>query len=171
MGLIDEIYPKFSKKSVILDTKPFILYVIGTINPARVETFKPTKEFSMSDFRKLSDFLSSFNTIYVTPYILSEFSHFTLERRDLSNREKEKIAHLIISLNEKKSFLEDSPILDNVFSNRYIAIVGSSDTSLLEVSAGSKVPILTSDGVLADFARKEGKIAFKFLPTVGIVPY
>jgi len=170
MKLIDEIF-NFSKKGIILDTKPLTLYIIGSLNPSRIKTLKRVKEFTLRDFQELSNFLVSFNEIYLTPYILGEFSHFTLEEKGLSEGEKKRIAHLILSLNRKSLVLEKLPVLKKVFSNKHIVVIGSNDASLLEIDVDKRIPILTSDGVLADIARKEGRFAFKFLPTLGIARY
>lgn len=61
--------------------------------------------------------------------------------------------------------------MTNIFSNKHIAIIGAGDASLLEMDIDNNIPILTSDGVLADIARNQGKKAYKFLPYKGLVEY
>jgi len=174
MRLIDKIskYLNFTKKGILLDTKPLTLYVIGNLNLSRVKTFSGTKNFSLRNFHQLSGFLESFGKIYVTPYILSELSHFTLEKKTgLSREEKKQIANLILSLSKKNILLEKLPVLKKVFSNKHIVVIGPNDASLLEASVDKMVPILTSDGVLADIARNQGRVAFKFVPPDGFLEH
>lgn len=82
------------EKGIILDTKPLVLLIIGSLFPDKIIRFNRTKEFSKDDFKELQIILSNYLNIFVTPYILNEFSHFTLEENGLSKEEKMKLQTL-----------------------------------------------------------------------------
>lgn len=160
-----------SKKGIILDTKPLVLYVIGSLNQNRIRSFKKTKEFTVQEFTDLVNFLGNFERYYITPYILAEFSHHTIEQKSLDDSEKREIAKLILKWHKNGNLIEDFQPFDKVFKYNKISVVGSSDSSLLTVNLDSRIPILTSDGPFADIAIKSGRHAIKFIPTIGFANY
>lgn len=160
-----------TKKGIILDTKSFVLFIIGSLFPEKITRFNRTKEFSRDNFRELQIILSKYFSIYITPYILNEFSHLTLEENGLSKEEKVTIADLIKSIKVDDQIKEILLPMTNIFSNKHITIIGAGDASLIETNIDKNIPILTSDGIFADIARSQGKTAFKFLPILGLVDY
>lgn len=131
------------EKGIILDTKPLVLFIVGSLFPDKITRFNRTKEFS----------------------------HLTLEENGLSREEKNEIANFIKSIKINDQITEILSPMTNIFSNKHIAIIGAGDASLLEIDIDNNIPILTSDGVLADIARNQSKKAIKFLPFYGLVEY
>lgn len=160
-------------KGIILDTKPFVLYLIGLIFPEKITRFSRTKEFTRDNFRELSLLVSKFQNIFITPYILAEVSHFTLgeDNSEFSLTEKNAISNFIKSIGSGINISEKYTSANTIFANKHISIIGASDASLLEIDFSNNCLCVTSDTTLFLMANAQGKKVVKLLAQKGIVNY
>lgn len=156
-------------KNVILDTKVFVLYIVGLIDKEYIEKFIKTKEFSKREFEILLERINSFENIVITPHVLTEFSHFTLEVNGFRDDYKKVVKELLVGMQGGNLREEQSGIL-KILGNTKIYYLGIADVSLMEICTEDSV-VITSDGRLADKLREDGKNALKFIPTAGFVNY
>jgi len=66
---------RFRGRDVLMDTNVLLMYVIGTLDPKLIPTFKRTKIFTVEDYAILCRFLGHFRSIVTTPNILTEVSN------------------------------------------------------------------------------------------------
>jgi len=156
-------------KNVILDTKIFVLFIIGTIDKEYICKFLKTKEFSKKDYGLIMEKISIFNRIVITPHILTEFSHLTIEQKSFRDDYKKIIKQFLIQL-QKNNLQEINISIQQIALNNGIYYLGVADVSLMEL-CDDESAIITSDGPLADRLRMENKNVFKFIPTEGFVNY
>ena len=157
-------------KNVILDTGVFILWIVGLIDEGYIKKFIKTKMFSIEDFEVLNSKISTFEKVFITPHILAEFSHQTLEQTSFRDDYKKMVRSFLLKFS-KGDILEENQIdLVKIFSNDKIYYLGVADISIVE-SSNNNYAVITSDGRLADTLRETGKIVFKFIPTQGFVSY
>jgi rRNA-processing protein FCF1 len=60
-----------------------VLFVVGTVNPRRIENFKRTGKYTESDYRLLLRVMERFTTLYTLAHVMAEVSNLT----DLRGRE------------------------------------------------------------------------------------
>jgi hypothetical protein len=156
-------------KNVILDTKVFVLLIVGLIDEKYIGSFFRTKEFSIDNYRLLKQKIGSFEKIFVTPHGVTEFSHLTIEENSFKDDYKKIVKKFILELT--KGNLEEKNIkLSAIFSNNKIFYLGATDVSLMELCEKNSV-VITSDGRLADKLMAAGQNVLKFIPTQGFVNY
>lgn len=68
----DAIFQKFRGKRVLVDTNLLLLYMIGSFQRLRIESFKRTNMFSVEDFDTLVAILAEFKVLVTTPHLLTE---------------------------------------------------------------------------------------------------
>lgn len=156
--------------NIILDTKIFVLFMVGLIDENYIGRFIGTKEFEPEDYRNLMNNIKNFGEIIVTPHILTEFSHHTIEKKGFRDDYKKKLISLLTNNQGKNIFQESGVDSFRIFSNSGVFYLGVADVSLLELCDKNSI-VITSDGPLADKLRSQGKNAYKFLPTEGFVNY
>ena len=76
---------------LIVDTNLLVLYVVGSVNPERIETFKRTRQYARSDYDLLVRVLDKFDRLYSLAHVLAEVSNLT----DLSGDER-LLARLVL---------------------------------------------------------------------------
>ncbi len=62
-------------RKIIIDTNLLVLLVIGLTDRKLIEKHKRTKKFEIEDFKLLTNILSGYDEIVVTPHILTETSN------------------------------------------------------------------------------------------------
>ena len=63
--------------SLLIDTNLLVLFVVGSVAPHRIETFKRTSKYNKADFDLLLRLLSQADRLYTLPHVLSEVSNLT----------------------------------------------------------------------------------------------
>jgi rRNA-processing protein FCF1 len=67
---------RYTNKGILVDTNILLLLFVGTTNRARIERFKPTRQFTEEDYNLLVQFLNEFSKVVTTPNILTEVNSF-----------------------------------------------------------------------------------------------
>ena len=83
-------------KNVILDTEVFVLFVVGMIDRNYIGKFIKTKQYSPREFDLLIQKISTFENIFITPHILAEFSHLTIEHKNFRDDYKKALKEFIL---------------------------------------------------------------------------
>ncbi len=85
-GVLEPLLARYRQRGLLIDTNILLLWVVGTLNPQRINSFKRTKQyFDPEDFDRLNQLTNYFTTIVTTPSILTEVSSFV---NQLSDRER-----------------------------------------------------------------------------------
>jgi hypothetical protein len=91
LGLID----KHRGMGVLIDANLLVLYLVGRVNPKRIQTFKRTQAYTFGDFELLERLISRFSKLSTTPHVLTEVSNLT---GSLGGREGFAIRRLVGSV-------------------------------------------------------------------------
>lgn len=62
-------------RSIVVDTNLLVLLVVGLTDRSLIEKHKRTRSFEVADFELLTEFLSCYDQVVVTPHILTEASN------------------------------------------------------------------------------------------------
>jgi len=62
---------------LLVDTNLLVLFVVGTVNRNRIETFKRTWQYTKEDYDLLRRVLSKFEPLYTLAHVLAEVSNLT----------------------------------------------------------------------------------------------
>jgi hypothetical protein len=65
---------KYRAKGVLLDANLLVLYLVGRVNPNRIQSFKRTQSYSVEDYQLLVRLLGWFGALTTTPHVLSQAS-------------------------------------------------------------------------------------------------
>jgi hypothetical protein len=66
---------KHCAKGVLIDANLPVLYLVGSTNKSRIETFKLTQVYTVEDFELLERLIAYLGDIVTTPHILTEVSN------------------------------------------------------------------------------------------------
>lgn len=152
-------------KICIIDTEPLILYILWKININLVWNFQRIKWYTKNNFFELNNFISKYKDIYVTSHVRNEFSHHTLEWKEIFRLQDTDKKELI-------SFLTTCEIWDchikvnEVILDNWVYRFWFADISCLKLSQETNAPIITSDWEFADYLIGCWIKAHKFRPIV-----
>ena len=153
------------QRGVLIDTKPLLLFLIGSYNPNSIETSKLTQEFTQEDYELLVNFLKRFNQIVTTPNILTEASNL-LDRSEGKIRDKlyELFSYYI------QEFVEESKPSKETVTNKSFSKYGLTDLAIMDNAKG-KYLVLTGDLPLYGYLENIGVdvINFNHLRTVTLL--
>jgi predicted nucleic acid-binding protein len=77
--------------ALLVDTNLLVLFIVGTVNRNRIETFKRTRQYTKSDYDLLCRVLGRFKRLYTVAHVMAEVSNLT----DLADPERRR-ARLIL---------------------------------------------------------------------------
>jgi rRNA-processing protein FCF1 len=77
MDEIDRLLLAYRSKGVLVDSNLLLLYFVGLLDPAKINSFKRTAMFSRADFDLLAKLLGYFRRVVTTPNILTEVSNLS----------------------------------------------------------------------------------------------
>jgi hypothetical protein len=92
MTLARDLTHKHRANGVLLDTNILLLYLVGHVNPQRIERFDRTHRYTISDFLRLNELVREFSIHWTTPTILSEVSNLAKVPGKELDRMRELIA-------------------------------------------------------------------------------
>lgn len=141
---------KYAKSGVLLDTNILLLYVIGTYDPKRIESFKRTNIFLQKDFTLLCALLNRFEKLVVTPHILTEVSNLSGQIGDVAKSEVFSKISVFISKSEEQ-YIAAALVCDDPGFNRF----GLTDIAI-HLVAKERFLVLTEDFALYNSLSKRG---------------
>ncbi len=80
-----------TRSGLLIDTNLLVLFVVGGVNPHRIENFKRTRKYTRADYDLLRRLLKEFYPLYTLAHVMAEVSNLT----DLSGTEREKALYVL----------------------------------------------------------------------------
>lgn len=69
---------EFSEQNgLLIDTNLLVLYIVGSVNINRVESFKRTRKYSRSSYKLLLRVINRFKPVYTLAHVMAEVSNLT----------------------------------------------------------------------------------------------
>jgi hypothetical protein len=149
---------EYSSRGLLVDTNILLLFLVGSVNPNLVGSFKVTASqgFTESDFDLLQRFMGNFQKVVTTPHILTEVSNQADKLKgDYHRKVFSTLASLIEQLDERT---EATKVL--VKSDAFVRF-GLTDTAI-GCLAAEKFLVLTVDFPLVGYLGKRGADAINF---------
>lgn len=147
---------------IILDSNVFVLFIIGLINPKRINSHKRTSIYSEDDFKKLYSIISQYKTIITSPNVITEIDNLL---NNLTGIEKFKYNLIIQDILDKS--------LERYFESRFIAKdwifneIGLTDAVIINMAKNSDL-LISDDSQLCDIARSHNINVFDLKEYVNI---
>ncbi|MFA7420740.1 MAG: PIN domain-containing protein [Melioribacteraceae bacterium] len=141
----EEVSKKYFKRGIIIDTNILLLYIVGVFDINRIQNFKRTKQFIVQDFQLLFEYLSKYDKILTTPYILTEVNSF-LNQIDFQSKDEifNSFSTIINNINEQ-NYNSTNLCMNNDFKK-----FGLTDISIYELSKSPFI-VLTDDLKLSNY--------------------
>jgi hypothetical protein len=141
-----DLIKKHSNRGLIVDTNILLLFFIGTFDERQISTFRRTRQFTVDDFYLLASFLDRFETIFVTPNILTEVSNLSPEPNSLYWQ------NYFLLFSDHIQLLPEFyvPSKDTAASETFQRL-GLTDAGIVELAKRDGYLVLTDDAKLANF--------------------
>ena len=91
MKVDDVLLGLHSIAGLLVDTNLLILFIVGSVNRNRIESFKRTRQYSQEDYELLLRVLERFTPLYTVAHVLAEVSNLT----DLAGHERLQARHVL----------------------------------------------------------------------------
>jgi hypothetical protein len=148
--VIESYIAKYRSKGILIDTDLLLLLFIGRVSLEFIQQFKRTATYTAADYQMLLRLIDQFETVVVTPNILTEVSNLA---NGLHGNRLRDFFHV---------FKESLSILSEEFISSSVAafqpgfdIYGLADIGIGAI-AKNKYLVLTDDLRFADFAGRNG---------------
>jgi predicted nucleic acid-binding protein len=124
---------------LLIDTNLLVLFVVGSVNRDRIETFKRTRQYTKADYDLLLRILQEFKQRYTVAHVLAEVSNLT----DLSSFERHRARHI---LKETISLLDEVEISSaHAAEDALYEKLGLVDAAISAVARSQNCAVLTDD--------------------------
>lgn len=145
-------------RQLILDANLLVLLVVGLTDKRLVRSHKRLSKYVEADFDLLQNVAETFQSILLTPHILTEASNLVrLSPGNLRDRFSETLARVI------RATREETVQGVNAVQNRHYRRLGLTDVTLLSrLADGHEVALLTDDFDLYKAALDDGLNAHNF---------
>lgn len=143
---------KTRRKTIITDTSPLLLLLIGSYDKSTIKGFKRLSRYDSDDFELLFQFVAT-RKVIVTPQILAEVSNFVKMLKDNPDTFSEIIGknkELLEKLCEK--YIPKNDIL----SSQELVRFGFTDVSIIVAAKENDALVLTDDFLLLGICKKIG---------------
>ncbi|MDB9493257.1 PIN domain-containing protein [Spirulina major CS-329] len=142
---------RYLQKGILVDSNILLLWVVGRLNPNRIETFKRTRDFTVEDFELLNQLLAKFTKVITTPHILTEVYNLA---NQLNSRDREGFLFCLSQL-ISSTFNEQQVPAKQLIQNPKFTTFGVTDCGIMKVAAG-RFLVLTDDFKLASYLTAIG---------------
>lgn len=89
-------------RSILIDTNLLLVVLIASADPNHVPRFKRTQKYTLEDVRLLSEYLTQFDQIVVTPHVLAEVSNLSGQLTEPLHRDvRERLGALVLTSSER----------------------------------------------------------------------
>lgn len=145
-----------SRAELLIDTNLLVLFVVGSVNRERIESFKRTRQYSKADYELLLRVLAGFQPLYTLAHVMAEVSNLT----DLTGRERLRARHV---LKETLTILlePEMPSVRAAQSAPYGSL-GLVDAAIAALAREYKCAVLTDDLDLYSALSREGIAVLNF---------
>lgn len=124
---------------LLIDTNLLVLFIVGSVNPDRIERFKRTSQYTKSDYQLLLRVLDRFERLYTSAHVMAEVSNLT----DLTGAERllarRKLRDMLAILQE--------PWMSSARAAQYPAYesLGLTDAAIMALAREHNCAVLTAD--------------------------
>jgi hypothetical protein len=130
----------FDGRGLLIDTNLMVLFIVGTVNRNRIESFKRTSKYSKEDYDLLAAVIESLaKPLYTVAHVLAEVSNLT----DLTGKERIQARYL---LKETVALLEE-PVMASMRAAEApeYQSLGLVDAAIATVAKENNCAVLTDD--------------------------
>ncbi len=140
---------KYSNRGIFIDTEPLFVYVVGRYKPSELSR---VERYNEEDYEIVASFLSKFNRIVITSYVIAELSNLIN-----SKMSKFLFRELILGCVAVLKNCDENHIgKDKVLNRREAQWLGFSDASIIISSEIRDLLLLSEDGGLIRECEKLG---------------
>lgn len=143
-------------KQIILDSNLLVLLIVGLTDPKLISKHRRTKSYEKEDFELLTDILSNYDQVVVTPHILTETSNLVSQTGEPAMSLLRKT--LMCLLEDQKE--EYQPSIDIGKHTSFLRL-GLTDCAILKIIK-DELPLITADLDLYLMAAKKNKNTVNF---------
>ena len=150
-------WPAFDTRSgLLIDTNLLVLFVVGAVNPARIELFKRTREYNKADFQLLLRVMERIKPWYTLAHVMAEVSNLT----DLTGRELTQSRQV---LKETLAVLREPAIASvHAVEKAPYERLGLVDAAIATLARENRCAVLTDDFDLYVALSREGIVVLNF---------
>ncbi|MDB9313789.1 PIN domain-containing protein [Spirulina sp. CS-785/01] len=153
---ISSLLVEYRNQGIVIDTNILLLWVVGTVNPKRIEKFSPTDCFNLQDYELLLPIIDYFQKIVTTANILTEVNSFLNKLR-----EPERSQSLLILAKATENLEEIYLPSSQVVTHPKFTTFGLTDSGIVEISRNQYL-VLTDDLKLWSYLNNSGIAAINF---------
>jgi hypothetical protein len=128
-----------SRRALLVDTNLLLVLIVGTTDRAEVGRFKRTNAYTVDDYDLLLECINEFQSLVVTPNILTEVSNLVGQTDD-ARRRRFLGALATLAVEVPEHYVESKTLVSD---GRFLRL-GLADVSVLQV-AQEDVTVLTAD--------------------------
>jgi len=147
---ITALLSRFRGRDVLIDTNILLMYIVGTLDPRLIPTFKRTKMFTVDDYTILCRFLQHFRSIVTAPNILTEVSNLAGQMADPRRTRVFQILTQAIKVFPEHFVHSTVAVEDSAFLK-----LGLTDVVIAQIAVGD-VLVLTDDFKLSQHLERSG---------------
>ncbi|MBW4491831.1 MAG: hypothetical protein KME26_01710 [Oscillatoria princeps RMCB-10] len=149
MEEIKELFKRYKKKGILVDTNILLLWFVGTVNRQRISRFNRTEKFTPEDYDLLLQLLRAFDKIVTTPNILTEVNSLA---NQLGEPERSQCLAIFAKGGAKldEFYIESKKAAGMENFSKF----GLTDCGIVEL-ARDRYLVLTDDLKLAGYLKKE----------------
>jgi hypothetical protein len=151
---VNSLAAQYRSRGLLLDTSLLLLLYLGLYAPEQIERFSRTKNegFTRKDYEFILNFVSGFDRLITTPYILTEVSNFLGQLHGyIRNGCFEAFGRHVA----EETTHEYSPPARELVGKAEFVPFGITDTSIVEVAAETYL-VLTTDARLNAHLASQG---------------
>jgi len=126
-------------KKIVIDTNLLVLLVVGLTDRSLIEKHKRTKSFEKDDYDLLTNVLSNYDQIVVTPHILTEASNLVSQIGEPAMSTLRKTLSALLETQKE----EYEPSIEVSRHHTFLRL-GLTDGAILSL-IGNEIPLITTD--------------------------
>ena len=155
-------WPEFDTRSgLLIDTNLLVLFVVGTVNPGRIEVFKRTRKYNKSDYQLLFRVMKRLQPWYTLAHVMAEVS-------DLADLEGRELIQSRQVLKETLSVLREPAMAsEHTVQNKLYERLGLVDAAIATLARENKCAVLTDDFRLVHRAESRANRGSQFFTPSG----
>jgi len=151
-----EMLARYRNRGLLVDTSLLLLFLVGVLDPGRIERFKRTKSFTIEDFGVLKRMVLFFTRVVTTPNILTEVSNLLRQLPEGTREESSSVfSKAVDKINEEYTSSRD------LAAQNHFPKFGLTDSSIIE-TCRLRYLVLTVDLPLFAFLTNSGLDAINF---------